>query len=398
MKPFLLFIFLLYTLTVTGQTKRVSGDCITAVPIDVVQRVTYGTTRPPEDFGLIQEIKAGKSESKTEFEQEHFTAWYLLNIQLDGELVFEIVPVDSSDDYDFLLYPCTDTLSCVRILQKKVLPIRGNLSRNTLKNKGRTGLLDSKAEAFYGKGINPQFSRSLQVRKGEKYVLVLDNVYEHGKGHSLFFNYTKDALISGTVLNKQGLAVTADIELIDPKGNTVVHTVTDGSGYYQLRAPIKEGLNYSLIILNDSSFVDVRTVNTSLIKDSLAFRNITTVLHKLKGGARYQLGSINFYNLTAEFLPEAYPSLQALYQLMKRNPRMVIRLEGHITGAHDLQQISEQRSKSVYDYLVNKGIDKNRMSVIGFSNTKKIIQNARTEAEHKVNRRVEINVLSVDGR
>lgn len=200
------------------------------------------------------------------------------------------------------------------------------------------------------------------------------------------------------MLNKQGIAVTADIELIDPKGNTVVHTVTDGSGYYQLRAPIKEGLNYSLIILNDSSFVDVRTVNTSLIKDSLAFRNITTVLHKLKGGARYQLGAINFYNLTAEFLPEAYPSLQALYQLMKRNPRMVIRLEGHITGAHDLQQISEQRSKSVYDYLVNKGIDKNRMSVIGFSNTKKIIQNARTEAEHKVNRRVEINVLSVDGR
>lgn len=188
MKPFLLFIFLVPILTVTGQTKQLSGDCITAVPIDVVQRVTYGPTRPPQDFGLIQEIKAGKSDSKTEFEQEHFTAWYLLNIRLDGELVFEIVPVDSSDDYDFLLYPCTDTLSCVRILQKTVLPIRGNLSRNTLKNKGRTGLLDSKAEAFYGKGVNPQFSRSLQVRKGEKYVLVLDNVYEHGKGHSLFFN------------------------------------------------------------------------------------------------------------------------------------------------------------------------------------------------------------------
>jgi len=398
MKPLLLFVCFLYLLTAQAQDKPVSGDCVTAITLDIHQRSNYGKTIPPAGFGQLQEIEAGSPTSKTAFEKEHFSAWYVLQIQLEGELVFEIVPVDSSDDYDFLLYPYADSMSCAQILQKQLLPLRGNLSRSTPENKGCTGLINSKAEAFYGKGVGPQYSRSLPVKKGEQYLLVLDNVYKNGKGHSLFFNYIKAVEISGRVLSKQGAALHADIELIDPKGNTVAHTATNESGQYSISTSIKDGLNYSLVILNDSSFVDVRTVNTTFIKDSPAFRNITTVLHKLKAGARYQLGTINFYNLTAEFLPEAYPSLQALYQLMKRNPHMIIRIEGHITGGHDVKLLSEQRSASVYDYLVKKGISKDRMSIVGFSNTRKIIQNARTEAEHKVNRRVEINVLSIDGR
>jgi outer membrane protein OmpA-like peptidoglycan-associated protein len=81
---------------------------------------------------------------------------------------------------------------------------------------------------------------------------------------------------------------------------------------------------------------------------------------------------------------------------------MIIRIEGHVhrpgkpVEDSENQNLSEYRAKRVYDYLIKKGIEKERMSTIGFSNKYMIYPNAVSEKEASANRRVEINVLSIN--
>jgi len=58
------------------------------------------------------------------------------------------------------------------------------------------------------------------------------------------------------------------------------------------------------------------------------------------------------------------------------------------------QKLSEDRAKSVVEYLIAKGIDKSRLSWKGFGDTKPIVPNAQTEAEHQQNRRTEYQILN----
>jgi outer membrane protein OmpA-like peptidoglycan-associated protein len=60
-------------------------------------------------------------------------------------------------------------------------------------------------------------------------------------------------------------------------------------------------------------------------------------------------------------------------------------------GSADL---SVQRAKFVYDFLVDKGIKKSRMSYKGFGASNKLYPLERTERERTLNRRVEIRVIS----
>src|ERR1035441_3791375 len=98
------------------------------------------------------------------------------------------------------------------------------------------------------------------------------------------------------------------------------------------------------------------------------------ILPKLKGGKKYELGAINFVGNQAIVLPESNSSMNALGKLMKKNKKMKIRIDGHVNdplNASDAafkQDLSERRAKTIFDFLLSKGIDKERLSTIGFSN------------------------------
>ena len=51
---------------------------------------------------------------------------------------------------------------------------------------------------------------------------------------------------------------------------------------------------------------------------------------------------------------------------------------------------------SIYDYLLKKGIEKERMTFVGLSNFHPLYKNPRDEAQSSANRRVEIKVVSIE--
>jgi OmpA-OmpF porin, OOP family len=76
---------------------------------------------------------------------------------------------------------------------------------------------------------------------------------------------------------------------------------------------------------------------------------------------------------------------------------MEIELEGHtdIIGDHDLNlQLSKDRVWNVRKYLVNKGINVDRIKAVGYGDTKPIITKG-TDEQRKINRRVEFVVLKM---
>ena len=381
--------------TINNAPKPVVADCSKAIKINVSPGTAYGVTTTPKGFGELQEFKA---KSKLTFEEEHNSAWYLLTIGKEGELVFDITPQDTTNDYDFLLYNYTDSAFCDALHKNKFKPIRSNLSNIKRSIKGVTGLQANTDKNTIGEGVGIAFSNSIDVKKGDQYMLILDNVTPEGKGHTIRFYFLKDVEIKGKVINSDSVAVEADITISDNNGNTVLETKSDKNGNYKINTSLRENQNYSFSIISENTFPDVKTINTKTHKDT---NDIRVMLPKLKKGEKYKLGNINFFGNSDILLPESKPSAEALYKLMKKNKSMTITIQGHVNDpgsrskAEQIQLLSDARAKTVYYYLINKGIDKTRMKTEGLSNKKMLFPNPKNEYEEGENRRVEIKVMSL---
>ena len=88
--------------------------------------------------------------------------------------------------------------------------------------------------------------------------------------------------------------------------------------------------------------------------------------------------------------------LDALAKLLNENANLVVTLHGHCDNVgEDIlnNQLSEDRAKSVKDYLVSKGVSASRISTKGFGITQPKLSND-TEKGRAANRRVEFIVKS----
>jgi len=87
--------------------------------------------------------------------------------------------------------------------------------------------------------------------------------------------------------------------------------------------------------------------------------------------------------------------LENLIKLMNDNPNIKIEISGHtdnIGSAAYNQKLSESRAKAVVDYLIEHGIDRSRLSYMGYGFEKPIAPND-TEEGRQLNRRVEFKIV-----
>jgi len=123
-----------------------------------------------------------------------------------------------------------------------------------------------------------------------------------------------------------------------------------------------------------------------------------------KVGSKLVLPNMNFEPGRHFLLSGSFGILRELYQVMKDNPTLQIEIHGHVccmsggvdgpdvdTGAPNL---SVQRAKAIYDYLVSAGIAAQRMQYMGFGSSQKLFPEERTPLEETKNRRVEIKITS----
>ncbi|MCI4671036.1 MAG: OmpA family protein [Bacteroidia bacterium] len=119
-------------------------------------------------------------------------------------------------------------------------------------------------------------------------------------------------------------------------------------------------------------------------------------LKKLEPGVIVTLQQLFFVRGKAELLPESYPELNRLLQLMQTRPRLKIEIHGHtdnIGSPNQLKRLSEQRAARVMEYLINNRISPGRLSSKGFGADRPIAPN-ENPITRALNRRVEFLILS----
>lgn len=108
------------------------------------------------------------------------------------------------------------------------------------------------------------------------------------------------------------------------------------------------------------------------------------------------LENIFFATGESEVLQQSYNELMKLKAMLEENPGMQIELRGHTDnqGTQEYnQKLSEARAKAVLDYLVDRGIDRKRLSSVGYGKSMPVADNATAEGRQK-NRRVEYRIVA----
>ena len=126
-------------------------------------------------------------------------------------------------------------------------------------------------------------------------------------------------------------------------------------------------------------------------------------IEDLSQGESLALDGLNFVPGRHIVVKEAIPVLNKLLKTMKANKNLKIEIQGHICcliegddgmdmDTHEIK-LSENRAKSVYNFLVNNGIDAKRLTYKGYGRTKPKVVPETTPEEEQMNRRVEIMVI-----
>ncbi|MFM9944908.1 MAG: PorP/SprF family type IX secretion system membrane protein [Bacteroidia bacterium] len=115
----------------------------------------------------------------------------------------------------------------------------------------------------------------------------------------------------------------------------------------------------------------------------------------VEAGDVYSFQNVHFATNSYELSAESTTELNELAALMKENGALKLEISGHTDdrGTPEYnQRLSERRSKAVIDYLVAKGISRDRFTVANFGEAKPIEAGDNPDAL-SANRRVEFKVL-----
>jgi outer membrane protein OmpA-like peptidoglycan-associated protein len=132
---------------------------------------------------------------------------------------------------------------------------------------------------------------------------------------------------------------------------------------------------------------------------SLAASSVTNTsfgLTPLETGRTIVIDTIYFAPDSAELRDESRIALDRLSDLLQANPAVRLLVKGHVAaagnGAGDPQKLSEDRAKSVRDYLIGRGVAPGRLEAKGFGESSPVADNTTEEGRTK-NRRTEFEIL-----
>ena len=214
------------------------------------------------------------------------------------------------------------------------------------------------------------------------------------------------SILKGLILDSDTkLPVASAIELIDNGSQSLVSEFTNDSenGKYILSLPA--GKNYGIAVKSNGYLFHSENFD---IPESAGFRAYEKIIYlkKIKKGESIVLRNI-FFDLDKYSLKsESETELNRLIKLLKQNPNIRIEISGHTDtrGSSKYNQIlSENRSKSVVDYLISKGGFQNqRFEYKGYGEQQLIYSDEAIsqmtleidkEEAHSLNRRTEFKII-----
>ena len=220
------------------------------------------------------------------------------------------------------------------------------------------------------------------------YIFTLDGKKQYCSPGKLTIERMNDIVsFAGHVYDAATKAPLAAMLSFTSEDNRVSGAVTSNNQEGAFRIETKKGNVF---------FVFVQCKGYMNYYDTLQFSNAGKdfYLEPIVIGKNIKLHNILFERSTPILATDSYTELDRLADFLNKNPAIEIRLEGHTSNEGDEKKsliLSEERVKTVKDYLTGKGIAANRISIQGFGSLHPLVPNT-TEENKKQNRRVEFKV------
>jgi OmpA-OmpF porin, OOP family len=202
-------------------------------------------------------------------------------------------------------------------------------------------------------------------------------------------------LITGTVYNgktKKPIGASIEYENLSDGKNAGFANSDPESGSYKIVLPY--GKNYGFRASADKFISVSDNIDLTKVEQYTEIKR-DLYLFPLEVGQTIRLNNIFFDFGKATLRQESFPELDRLVEIMKENTKMEIELSGHtdnVGSDADNLKLSDDRAKSVRDYIVSKGIKAERINAKGYGESKPVADNG-TEEGRQENRRVEFTIL-----
>ena len=212
--------------------------------------------------------------------------------------------------------------------------------------------------------------------------------------------YEPRLIVMGKVVDCDSKALMTDlvVKMVDDKGEMKTYNSTDGNFAFNMSR------EHTYVITGDKQgFSSTRaTVNTSDVKrtdpDDTAF--VTICLSTISSG--FRVSNVYFDYDMSTLRAESVASLDSLVNFMKDNPSLSVEVyaftDSKGTDAYN-RKLSERRAQSVKDYLVNNGVEGERMLVKGMGESNPAASNTAPGGSdnpvgRQLNRRTEFRIVT----
>ncbi len=408
MRRFLLFLVLLPVvgpLWSQGQPQftQDNGDCTGAI---FITDSVYRTEQAVRGFGNKLEIKENPADHTQWFEREHHTTWYKFRVPVKCNLTFDIIPMNTADDIDFIVFEGAIPGICDKIASRQVIPIRSNISRNDPKLASRCGLSKEATDDFVRSGVGASYSRSMEVEAGQLFYLVIDHQDRPQSGYTIRFHYdpppppppvekeTKEQqkLVINITDAKTGKPVDASLTIDGMQFDKVVEAKGRSSYAYEMDmyrnlkiGCTRKGYMFTTLRVKGNSEPTV---------------NVDIKLAPISPGEKVVLDDIRFVGNEDKVMRQSEASLLLLLRFMQENPKVRIEVQGHVNGPtfknkKEFIDLSTARAKTVYDFLLVNEVEPDRISYQGLGNSQMLFPEPRNKEQSEANRRVEVKVLGM---
>lgn len=172
------------------------------------------------------------------------------------------------------------------------------------------------------------------------------------------------------------------------------------TGEYEIRLPGGQLYGFRAEAdghISESQNLDLRDMSKDTTVEHKDITLAPIEIARIEPQATIALNNIFFDFKKATLRPESFSELNRIVNLMKDNSGMTVEISGHTdaTGPNDYNMwLSDWRAKAVATYLIQKSIEKERISVVFFGETKPADTNETKEGRRK-NRRVEFKIVKM---
>ena len=196
-----------------------------------------------------------------------------------------------------------------------------------------------------------------------------------------------------------------NVKMLSEKDSLITEFVSKEDG--KMNFPIETEKVYKFIASKPGFFTRRetfstigRTVPQFQLKDSINYITfeVDLDLDSIILEKEIVLDNIYYDYNKADIRPDAAKELDKLVLILKDNPEITIELGSHTDSRGNNEynlRLSQRRAESAVNYIISKGIDTERVSALGYGEEKHIVEEAKTEEEHQMNRRTEFKVTKI---